>query len=184
MIWNYWWPFKWFINKIRKLSISYCHTFSTWQAMCQYSNWNSIQRSKEEQTVSGSKNRKIHSILNMGIRFTLCSYIWAMTWQNVSSGVTDQARHKPACAATEISAIESRDIILSKQRITKALIRLCGCAGWSESLLFAYDIRHIFNGPAHIYKLHKVLNKLQTLHIVRRKVFWTNYEYMYLDERF
>ena len=40
----------------------------------------------------------------------------------MSSGVSDQARHKPACAATEasksleISAIESRDIILSKQR--------------------------------------------------------------------
>ena len=29
----------------------------------------------------------------------------------------------------EISAIESRDIILSKQRTTKALIRLRGCAG-------------------------------------------------------
>ena len=45
--------------------------------------------------------------------------IWATTWQNMSSGVSDLARHKPACAATEtresleISAIESRDIILS-----------------------------------------------------------------------
>ena len=29
--------------------------------------------------------------------------IWAMTRQNVSSGVSDQARHKPACAATEAS---------------------------------------------------------------------------------
>ena len=52
-----------------------------------------------------------------------------------SSGVSDQARHKPACTATEasksleISAIESRYIILSKQRTTKALIRLRGCAG-------------------------------------------------------
>ena len=40
--------------------------------------------------------------------------------ENVSSGVSDQARHKPASAATqasyslEISAVESRDIILSK----------------------------------------------------------------------
>ena len=45
-------------------------------------------------------------------------------------GVSEEARHKPACAATEatysleISAIESRDIILSKQRTTKALVRL------------------------------------------------------------
>ena len=29
--------------------------------------------------------------------------IWATTRQNVSSGVSDQARHKPACAATEAS---------------------------------------------------------------------------------
>ena len=61
------------------------------------------------------------------------------------------ARHKPACAATEasksleISAIESNYIILSKQRTTKALIRLRRCAGWSAPLLFAYDIRHIFS---------------------------------------
>ena len=67
-------------------------------------------------------------------------------------GVSDQAKHKPVCAATEashsneISAIESRDI-LSKQRTTKALIRLRGCAVWSAPLLFAYDIRHIFTWP-------------------------------------
>ena len=30
-------------------------------------------------------------------------WMWATTWQNVSSGVSDQARHKPACAATEAS---------------------------------------------------------------------------------
>ena len=62
-------------------------------------------------------------------------YIRGTTRQNVSSGVSDQAGHKPACAATEasysleISALESRDIILSKQRTTKALIRLRRCAG-------------------------------------------------------
>ena len=44
----------------------------------------------------------------------------------------------------EISAIESWDIILSKQRTTKALIRLRGCAGWSVSLLFEYDMTHYF----------------------------------------
>ena len=78
---------------------------------------------------------------------------WASTRQNVSSGVSDQARHKPACTATEaskgleISAIESRDIIQSKKRTTKALIRLRGCAGWYAPLLFAYDIRHVYSWP-------------------------------------
>ena len=64
----------------------------------------------------------------------------------MSLGVSDQARHKPACAATEasysdeVSAIESRDIILSKQRTTKALVR--GPEG-AESLFFFFrnDLR-------------------------------------------
>ena len=30
-------------------------------------------------------------------------YNWALSRQNVSSGLSDQARHKPACAATEAS---------------------------------------------------------------------------------
>ena len=47
-------------------------------------------------------------------------------------------------------AIEFKYIILSKQRTTKALIRLRGFAGWSVSLLFAYDIRHIFSWPGSI----------------------------------
>ena len=29
--------------------------------------------------------------------------IWATPWENVSSGVSGQASHKPACAATEAS---------------------------------------------------------------------------------
>ena len=52
-------------------------------------------------------------------------------------GVFDQVRFKPTYAATEarymyglaILGIESRGIILPRQRTTKALIRLRGCAG-------------------------------------------------------
>ena len=39
------------------------------------------------------------------------------------------------------------NLVLSKQRTTKVLIRLRRCAGWSAPLLFAYDIRHIFSWP-------------------------------------
>ena len=83
--------------------------------------------------------------------------IWSTIHQNMSSGVS---RHKPACAATEaswsleISAIESIDIILSKQRTTKALIRLRECADWSAPLLFAYDRRHVFSCPGSYGKLN------------------------------
>ena len=45
-------------------------------------------------------------------------------------------------------AIETRDITPSKQRPTKAMIRLCGCAGRSAPLLFAYDRKHIFSWPS------------------------------------
>ena len=50
-------------------------------------------------------------------------------------GVCHQVRLELACAATEaryrleILNIETRGIILSRQRTTKALIRLHGCAG-------------------------------------------------------
>ena len=50
-------------------------------------------------------------------------------------GVFDLVSLKPTCSATEasesheIANIETRDVILSRQRKTKALIRLRGCAG-------------------------------------------------------
>ena len=66
-------------------------------------------------------------------------------------GVCDQSRLKLACAAAvasyslEILEIASICIFLSKQRITKVLIRLCRCAGWSALLLFAYGIKQVFS---------------------------------------
>ena len=62
-------------------------------------------------------------------------------------GVFDQVRLKPVCSATEASEsheFATGDVILSKQRITKTLIRLCGCADWSAVLLFAY-IKMVFS---------------------------------------
>ena len=57
-------------------------------------------------------------------------------------GISDPARHKPACAATEASmrlellVTDTRDITLLS----------CG-SGWSAPLLFAYGIRHVFSWP-------------------------------------
>ena len=57
-------------------------------------------------------------------------------------GVSDKASFKPVSSATEtslkieISPVASLHMILSKKRITKVLIRLRGCAGWSAPLLF------------------------------------------------
>ena len=60
-----------------------------------------------------------------------------------SFGVPDQASFKPVFSATETKldnwnfTCSSLHIILSKKRITKALIRLRGCAGTSAPVLFA-----------------------------------------------
>ena len=69
--------------------------------------------------------------------------LWAMTRKPVFE-VCDQVRLKPVCSATETSYsleilnLQRRGIILSRQRTTKVLIRLRGCADWSAPLLFVY----------------------------------------------
>ena len=54
---------------------------------------------------------------------------WAVMRENLSSGVSNKVKFKPACSATgtslkmEILRVASLDIILSNQRIIKALIK-------------------------------------------------------------
>ena len=73
-------------------------------------------------------------------------------------GVSDKANFKPVSSATktsfkiEISHVTSLHMILSKKRITKALIRLCGCTGCSAPVLVANLWRQVFSrwSPYHI----------------------------------
>ena len=66
--------------------------------------------------------------------------------------VSDKATFKPVSLATgtsqkiEISPVASLHMILSTKRITKALIRLRGCAGWSAPVLFTNPRRQVFSG--------------------------------------
>ena len=70
-------------------------------------------------------------------------------------GVSNKARQKPVSSATqtslnlEISSVARLHMILSKKKITKVLIRLRGCAGWSVPVLFASSSRQVFShrGP-------------------------------------
>ena len=63
----------------------------------------------------------------------------------------NQVGLKPAFSVTEasrnleISGIATIGVILYKHRAPKALIRLSGCAGWSEPVFFAYVIRQVFS---------------------------------------
>ena len=71
---------------------------------------------------------------------------------------SNKASFKPVSSATEtskrveISLEASLDMILSNKGITKALIRLHICAGWSAPLLFATLQRQVFSrrGPYHL----------------------------------
>ena len=71
--------------------------------------------------------------------------------------VSNKARLKLATSATETRwktenlLVSSLDMILSKKRITKALIRLRECAGWSAPLLFANTEDRFSHVEAHIF---------------------------------
>ena len=72
-------------------------------------------------------------------------------------GVSYKARLKPVSSATEtrqnseISVVASLDVILFNKRITKALIRLRVCAGWSAPMLFANHRRQVIQRRGVIY---------------------------------
>ena len=62
-------------------------------------------------------------------------------------GVSVKASFKPVSSATEtsskneISLVTSLDMVLTKTRITKGLIRLRGRTGWSAPVLFANPLK-------------------------------------------
>ena len=70
-------------------------------------------------------------------------------------GVSEKGSFELVSSATETSKnieippVASLHMILFKKQITKALIRLRGCAGWSAPVLFANHRRQIFlrRGP-------------------------------------
>ena len=72
------------------------------------------------------------------------SLTWTSTRQNLSSGFPTKRDsnqspqlHGETSWTIEISPVASLEMILSKKRITKALISLRGYAGWSAPLLFS-----------------------------------------------
>ena len=66
-----------------------------------------------------------------------------------------------------LSVLVSHVMILLDKRITKALISLCGCAGWSAPVLFANSRRQVFSrrGPYRI--LYYQTNLPQYPHMYR-----------------
>ena len=50
----------------------------------------------------------------------------------------------------------SLHMILATKRITKALIRLRGCAGWSALVLFTNPQRQVFSRQGQYYNMHHI----------------------------
>ena len=80
--------------------------------------------------------------------------------------ISNKARFKPVSSATETETsrnIENSPVaslhimILSKKRITKALIRLRGCASWSVAVLFANHRRQVFSRRGPYYYIGLIL---------------------------
>ena len=72
--------------------------------------------------------------------------IWASPREKLSSGFpTKRDSNQPAQLQIEISFVASLDMIHSNKQITKALIRLHGCTGWSAPMLFANLQSQVFS---------------------------------------
>ena len=97
-----------------------------------------------------------------------CSIItWAMSQENLFSGFPtrwDSNRPFQLQRLARVLDIETRGIILSKQETTKALIRLCGCAGWSALFLFAYGTNRFSHDVAYIIHNYLSSNICRTKH--------------------
>ena len=89
-------------------------------------------------------------------------------------GVSDKMRLKPVSSATEtnkkieFSVVANLDMImiLSKTQITKGLISLCRCAGWSgrSALLLFTNLKHRFSCiEAHTTMNYGKCSKISTL---------------------
>ena len=76
--------------------------------------------------------------------------IGALSRENLSSGFPTRVDlNRPAQLQKLGGVIETRGIILSRQRTTKALTRLRGCAGWSARFLFPCGINRFSHDVAH-----------------------------------
>ena len=77
---------------------------------------------------------------------------------------TDRLEIQCMCQSRYI-ALRCKISLLSRQRTTKALIRLRGCAGWSVPLLFTYDKNRFSHDVAHLQ-----INRSYLCRIRRKRV--------------
>ena len=88
-----------------------------------------ITKNRHPRRCAGKKNRcnTIPAGWNLDLNRCTCNETLSANWQ-----VGDMCQSSYIALSCKIS-------LLSRQRTTKALIRLRGCTGWSAPLLFTYD---------------------------------------------
>ena len=74
-----------------------------------------------------------------------------LPWGFATRKDTNRLAQLQKLASLGMSDKSSKASILSRQRTTKALIRLRGCASWSAPLLFAYGINRFSHDVAQMY---------------------------------
>ena len=85
------------------------------------------------------------------MKLTHIEVIWA-SMRDLSSGFpTMQNSNQPAQLQRLARKLASLSIILSRERTTKALIRLRGCVGWSAPLIFECSYVRVSLDTAHKY---------------------------------
>ena len=77
---------------------------------------------------------------------------------------TDRVEIQCMCQSRYI-ALSCKISLISRQRTTKTLIRLRGCAGWSAPLLFTYDKNRFSHDVAHFQ-----INRSYLCRIIRKRV--------------
>ena len=111
-----------------------------------------FNKTKEEQQWTITRRFKISNSPEYSLyHFPETSSIWATSWENLSSDVSDQVTLKSACSATEIKYkleilnLASKGIILANNKGADQIVQMhrlanaqAGrCTGWSVPLLFA-----------------------------------------------
>ena len=96
-----------------------------------------------------TKNRHLHRCTGEQNRCNTIPARWNLdlNWCTCNDK-TDRLEIQCMCQSSYI-ALSCKITLLSRQRTTKALIRLRGCAGWSAPLLFTYDKNRFSHDGAH-----------------------------------
>ena len=126
--------------------------------------WNWLCRKSWRQVMShqGSYSCAL-SIATLVLCHDLVLYIWAWTWENLSSGVWEHQRGRPASVQSDqrlcCSLFRKYHILTCYERNFNFLASLCSWAGWFESHFVRNPKDRFSRLEAHMMKLYSCIFK-------------------------